>query len=96
MHAVYGAHAGGAHDANGQWFDTVIPGYLERELFPFSQTKSDYYLFMGRLIERKGAHVAAEVCKAAGKRLLIAGQGDEAAALMANMSGSSSPRSRQM
>ena len=77
MHAVYGAHAGGAHDANGQWFDTVIPGYLERELFPFSQTKSDYYLFIGRLIERKGAHVAAEVCKAAGKRLLIAGQGNE-------------------
>ena len=77
MHAVYGAHSGAAHDANGQWFDTVIPGYLERERFPFGETKGDYFLFVGRLIERKGAHVAAEVCRAAGKRLLIAGQGNE-------------------
>ena len=75
MHAVYAYQQGSAHDANGLWFDTVIPGYLERERFPFESRKQDYYLFMGRLTERKGFHVAAEVCQTLGKRLLIAGQG---------------------
>lgn len=75
MHAIYATQAGTAHDANGNWFDTVIPGYLERQRFPFEPHKGDYYLFIGRLVERKGFHIAAEVCKTAGKRLLIAGQG---------------------
>jgi glycosyltransferase involved in cell wall biosynthesis len=34
-----------------------------------------YYLFIGRLTERKGFQIAADACKAAGKRLIIAGQG---------------------
>ena len=75
MHAVYAMQQGTAHDADGRWFDAVIPGYLERERFPFEANKSDYYLFMGRLTERKGFHIAAEVCQTLGKRLLIAGQG---------------------
>ena len=75
MHAVYAMQQGSAHDANGKWYDTVIPGYLERERFPFESQKSDYFLFIGRLTERKGFHIAAEVCQTLGKRLLIAGQG---------------------
>lgn len=76
MHTVYGALSGGnPHAANGQWFDAVIPGYLDPEMFPFSAEKDDYFLYVGRLIDRKGHGIAAEVCKALGKRLIMAGQG---------------------
>jgi glycosyltransferase involved in cell wall biosynthesis len=75
MHTVYGAQAGSATSADGSWWDAVIPGYLDPDQFPFSAEKDDYYLFMGRLIDRKGAHIAAEVCRHIGKRLIVAGQG---------------------
>lgn len=75
MHAVYGAQAADPHAANGHWFDAVIPNYFDLTEFPFSAVKDDYFLFMGRLIERKGHCVATDVCKRLGKRLVIAGQG---------------------
>lgn len=75
MHTVYGAQARSANAADGSWWDAVIPGYLDPDQFPFSSVKDDYYLFVGRLIDRKGAHIAAEVCKHLGKELVVAGQG---------------------
>lgn len=76
MHTVYGAQSGGnAHGCDGNWWDAVIPGYLDPAQFPFSAEKDDYFLFVGRLIDRKGFGIAAEVCKALGKRLVVAGQG---------------------
>jgi glycosyltransferase involved in cell wall biosynthesis len=76
MHSTYGAESGGnAGSANGKWYDTVIPGYFDIEDFPFSAEKENYALFVGRLTERKGPHVAAEVCKSAGIPLKVAGQG---------------------
>lgn len=75
MHTVYGAQARDPAAADGVWFDDVIPGYFEVERFPFSAEKDDYYFFIGRLIDRKGYNIAAEVCQKLGKRLLIAGQG---------------------
>ena len=76
MHAVYGAETGGlVHQADGKYYDCVIPNYFEPQDFEFGETKEDYFLFMGRLIDRKGYQVAIEVCKRLGKRLLIAGQG---------------------
>ena len=75
MHAVYAMQQGNAHDADGHWFDDVIPGYLDRSQFPFREKKQDYYCFVGRLTERKGFRIAADVCQAANARLLIAGQG---------------------
>jgi glycosyltransferase involved in cell wall biosynthesis len=76
MHTVYGAETrGNPHAADGNWWDTVIPGYLDPDQFPFSAEKDDYYLFIGRLIERKGAHIASEVCRHLNKRLVVAGQG---------------------
>lgn len=75
MHACYGAATGGdAARADGQWFDAVIPGYFDPADFPAGDP-DDYFLFIGRLIERKGAHIAAEVCQALGKRLVVAGAG---------------------
>lgn len=77
MHLCYGAARGGdPHGVDGQWWDTVIPGYLDPAQFPYSEEKDDYYLFIGRLIDRKGYRIAADVCFDLGKRLLVAGQGD--------------------
>jgi len=76
MHCTYGAETGGnARAADGRWFDAVIPGYFDIDDFPFSAEKQDYAFFIGRLTDRKGPHVAAEVCKSLGIRLVVAGQG---------------------
>lgn len=76
MHTVYGAQTGGdPHKADGRYYDAVIPNYYDPADFPFSASKDDYYLFIGRLIERKGWRVAQEVCQRLGARLVVAGQG---------------------
>ncbi len=75
MHTVYGQRKG-ANNADGNFFDCVIPNYFHVPDFPFSDVKDDYYLFIGRLIDRKGFQIAVDVCKHLNKRLLIAGQGD--------------------
>jgi glycosyltransferase involved in cell wall biosynthesis len=74
MHSIYAGWKNPT-TADGQFYDTVIPGYLEPEMFPLGQGQGDYYLFIGRLIERKGYNIAQEVCKALGKRLILAGPG---------------------
>lgn len=76
MHSIYAAHKNPTA-VDGQFFDTVIPGYLEPEMFPLGEGKGDYYLFIGRLIERKGYKIAQEVCQRLGKRLILAGPGEQ-------------------
>lgn len=71
MHFVYGIL--GKRD--GVWFDSVIPNYFDPSDFEFSEEKEDYYLYIGRLVRRKGVEIASEVCKKLGKKLKIAGQG---------------------
>jgi glycosyltransferase involved in cell wall biosynthesis len=76
MHLVYGAHSNNdPHSVDGNWWDTVIPGYLDPAKFPYEETTDDYFLFVGRLIDRKGYGIAVEVCKHLNRRLVIAGQG---------------------
>lgn len=76
MHATYAAEAGSNNDANGNFFDTVIPASFDPTEFTYSEDKDDYLLFVGRLIERKGVQVACEVAERLGCTLLIAGEGD--------------------
>ena len=71
MHYVHGQD----HDDNGSFYDTVIPNYYDNEEFPFAEEKDDYFLFIGRLVDRKGWRIAQEVCEKLGKRLILAGQG---------------------
>lgn len=64
----------GKHQIDGRWFDTVIPNFFDPEewsLWP----KEDYLVFVGRLIHRKGPHVAAVIAKELGMPLYIAGSG---------------------
>lgn len=75
MHLCYGSISGQPNSVDGIWFDAVIPGYFEVEKFDFKVDKDDYYLFVGRLIDRKGFQIAADACKKAGKKLILAGQG---------------------
>lgn len=74
MHWVHGYQ----NDDNGNFYDTVIPNYYDTEEFPFTKDAEvdDYYLFIGRLIDRKGYRIAQEVCEKLGKRLILAGQGE--------------------
>jgi glycosyltransferase involved in cell wall biosynthesis len=60
---------------NGSYYDRVIPNYFDKEDVEFGGTKGDYYLFIGRMIKRKGILTAAMACKAIGAKLIIAGQG---------------------
>lgn len=41
--------------------------------YSFRKKKSNYLLFLGRLIEQKGVHLAIQVAKKTGKKLIIAG-----------------------
>lgn len=75
MHSIYAGWKNPT-SADGQFFDDVIPGYLEPEMFPQGDGDGGYYLFVGRLIDRKGYHIAQEVCKKLRKRLILAGPGE--------------------
>lgn len=77
MHMVYGAQSeGNPHRSDGNWWDEVIPGYLDPEMFPFSAEKDDYYLYIGRLIDRKGYSIAVDTCKILDKKLIVCGPGN--------------------
>jgi len=71
MHYCYGLIKQG----DGSWYDAVIPNYFDPNDFPLCEEKGDYFLYIGRVIKRKGVQVASEVSKFLGKKLIIAGQG---------------------
>lgn len=75
MHYVYGCMEKQPGATDGSFYDAVIPNYYDPDDFEFSDKKDDYYLYMGRLIARKGVHVAAQVVERLGGKLIIAGQG---------------------
>lgn len=60
---------------NGEFYETVINNYWDISEFPESDPQ-DYYLYIGRLIDRKGYRIAQDVCEKLGKRLILAGQID--------------------
>ena len=59
---------------NGRYYDRVIPNYFYTKDFPFVDKKEDYFLFMGRMISRKGVFTALETCEYLGEKLILAGQ----------------------
>jgi glycosyltransferase involved in cell wall biosynthesis len=73
MHKIWGAQGG--YDPDGHLYDAVIPNYLNPDDYPLQLKKGDYYLYLGRLIRRKGIHIAVETCKNLGVKLKLAGQG---------------------
>lgn len=59
---------------NGHYYDRVIPNYFDPDDFPFCADKEDYFLFVGRMIARKGVWTAIKATEAIGARLVLAGQ----------------------
>lgn len=70
MHNRYGAFRIG----DGRAFDAVIPNAVDPNEWTIGDSHG-YALFCGRLIARKGPHVAAEIANAAGLKLVLAGGG---------------------
>jgi glycosyltransferase involved in cell wall biosynthesis len=60
---------------NGSYYDRVIPNYFDPNDVEYCDQKDDYYLFIGRMIKRKGILTAALACKHLNKKLIIVGQG---------------------
>jgi glycosyltransferase involved in cell wall biosynthesis len=59
-----------------RWFDTVIAPYYDPAEFPrCNKGNGDYLLFLGRLIFRKGPHIAAQIADACDLPLYVAGAG---------------------
>lgn len=71
---TYGSEHPG-ESMNGSYYDRVIPNYFDPKDIEYSDTKDDYYLFIGRMIYRKGIVTAYLAAKEAGVKLIIAGQG---------------------
>jgi len=67
----------GYEDNDGSNYHRVIPNYYYPEEFAYKprEQRGDYYLFIGRIIHRKGYGVAIDVAEHTGVRLLLAGQG---------------------
>jgi glycosyltransferase involved in cell wall biosynthesis len=51
---------------------------IDTEAYPFSAEKDDYLLFLSRIAPAKGVHLAVDVARSLGKRLVIAGKVDRA------------------
>lgn len=71
-HAYYGLEAVG--NVKQDNYHVVIPNYFDADDFNYSSQKDDYVLFMGRIYDGKGVHIAIDATRRAGKRLVIAGQ----------------------
>jgi glycosyltransferase involved in cell wall biosynthesis len=73
MHANYGMMCVG--HCQSDWYNVVIPNYFDLNDFEFCpEEKEDYFLFLGRVYEGKGIHIATQVTEKIGKKLVIAGQ----------------------
>jgi len=61
---------------DGNPYDRVIPNYFDPNDFEFSDKKDDYFLYIGRMIKRKGVWTAIKATQAIGAKLILAGQAD--------------------
>ena len=75
-YAIYHAYCGlkNVTQCHQKWYETVIPNYFDVNDFEYREKKSDYYLYIGRVYEGKGVHIAIAAAKKAGVKLKMAGQ----------------------
>lgn len=78
-YAIYHAYCGmssvGTCKQNN--YEIVIPNYFDLDEFEFNDKKEDYFLFLGRVYDGKGVHIAIQVTEYLGYKLKIAGQVDD-------------------
>lgn len=75
-YAIYHAYCGleAVGTCKQDWYDAVIPNYFDPDDFIYKEEKGDYFLYLGRVYDGKGVHVAVQVTGAIGAKLVIAGQ----------------------
>ena len=74
MHsAYYGLNS--VLKCNEDWYEVVIPNYFDLNDFTYSKKKDDYFLYIGRVYDGKGVHIAEQITREIGAKLIIAGQG---------------------
>ena len=70
MHFFYGERG---MLMNPSWFDAVIGNPFTVSEFDYSDQKEDYFVYLGRVQEEKGIHLAIQATEKMGKKLVIAG-----------------------
>jgi len=76
-YAIYHAYCGldAVSRSQQNWYEAVIPNYFDVDDFEFApEKKEDYFLYVGRVYNGKGTHIAIETTGAIGAKLKIAGQ----------------------
>lgn len=63
-------------DENGSYYDRIIPNYFDTHDFTYGEKPKDYYLYIGRMIQRKGVMTAVKATEAIGAKLILVGQRD--------------------
>ena len=63
-------------EINGGTFAGAVYNGIDVRSFPFQAKKDDHLLFLGRISLDKGPHLAVEVARRAGRRLVMAGKVD--------------------
>lgn len=71
QHHVYGRQS----FDHGRWYDTVIPNSFDPADFELGCNPKPYILFMGRMINSKGPHIAASIAEEMGMDFICAGPG---------------------
>jgi glycosyltransferase involved in cell wall biosynthesis len=82
-YALYHAYCGleNVTTCRQDWYNVVIPNYFDPADFEYSDKKDNYFLYLGRVYDGKGVHVALQLARAMNLRLIIAGQKDPGFAL---------------
>lgn len=62
---------------NGRFSDCVIPAFFDPADFTYCEEKEDYYLYLGRIVHRKGVKIAIDVVEAIGGKLKLIGPHSE-------------------
>ncbi len=70
VHLVALSDAQRANSPNLRYLATIHNG-IPLDRFPFRAQKDDYLLFLGRMCEQKGAHLAVQAARSSGRRLLM-------------------------
>ncbi len=65
-------------EISGGTFTGVVYNGIDVVSFPFQERKEEHLLFLGRISQDKGPHLAVEVARRTGRRLVMAGKVDAA------------------
>lgn len=70
MHFIYGME-----NIKPNWYDAVIPGFLDPAEYTYNHEKEDWLLYLGRVEPLKGIDTALNIARRTGRKLKVAGQG---------------------